>query len=65
MNSKDQKQIQESRAAVLLGISEEELRRLSEVAGVGQLKKTGQFEQKVYSYQELRQICLLAVPARH
>jgi hypothetical protein len=65
MNARDQKQIQESRAAVLLGMSEEELRRLSQMAGLGQVEKTGQFEQMVYSYEELRQICLLAVPARH
>lgn len=65
MNGREQKQIQESRAAVLLGMSEEELRRLSQMAGLGQVEKTGQFEQMVYSYEELRQICLLAVPARH
>jgi len=65
MNGKEQKQIQESRAAALLGMSEEELRRLSQMAGLGQVEKTGQFEQMVYSYEELRQICLLAVPARH
>jgi len=65
MNAKDQRQIQESRAAVLLGMSEEELRKLSQMAGLGQVEKTGQFEQMVYSYEELRQICLLAVPARH
>jgi hypothetical protein len=65
MNARDQKQIHESRAAALLGMSEEELRRLSQMAGLGQVEKTGQFEQMVYSYEELRQICLLAVPARH
>ena len=65
MNGREQKQIQESRAAALLGMSEEELRRLSQMAGLGQVEKTGQFEQMVYSYEELRQICLLAVPARH
>ena len=36
MNGKEQKQIQESRAAALLGMSEEELRRLSQMAGLGQ-----------------------------
>jgi hypothetical protein len=46
-------------------MSEEELRRLSQMAGLGQVEKTGQFEQMVYSYEELRQICLLAIPARH
>lgn len=61
MNAKDQKHVQESRAAVLLGISEEELRRLSQLAGLGQLETRGDFEQMVYSYEELRQICLLAV----
>ncbi len=65
MNGREQKQIQESRAAALLGMSEEELRRLSQMAGLGQVEKIGQFEQMVYSYEELRQICLLAVPARH
>ena len=65
MKANDQKQIQESRAAMLLGISEEELRELSQVAGLGQKEKTGQFEQMVYSYEELRQICLISVSARH
>ncbi len=65
MNGREQKQIQESRAAALLGMSEEELRRLSQMAGLGQVEKIGQLEQMVYSYEELRQICLLAVPARH
>ncbi len=65
MNITHQKEIKESRAAVLLGISEDELRRLSQVAGLGQLKRTGEFEQMVYSYEELRKICLLAVPARY
>lgn len=65
MNATGQKEIQESRAAVLLGISEEELRRLSQVAGLGRLKKIGEFEHMVYSYEELRKICLLAVPAGH
>ncbi len=65
MSVTSQKEIMESRAAVLLGISEDELRRLSQVAGLGQLKKIGEFEQMVYSYEELRQICLLTVPARH
>ncbi len=65
MSAREQKHIQESRAAVLLGMSEEELRRLSQMAGLGQVEKIGQLEQMVYSYEELRQICLLAVPARH
>jgi hypothetical protein len=61
----DQKQIAEWRAAILLGISEEELRRLSSLSGIGQVKNNGKLGQIVYTYEELRKICVLSVPQRH
>jgi hypothetical protein len=60
----DEKQIDERRAALLLGISEEELRRLATLSGIGQVKKNGELEQMVYTYEELRKICVLSVPQR-
>lgn len=60
-----EKQIDEVRAALLLGITEEELRRLSSLSGIGRPKTNGKPEPVVYTYEELRKICLLSVPLRH
>jgi hypothetical protein len=61
----DRKHVEGWRAALLLGISEEELRRISRLSGIGQLKSNGNVETRVYTYEELRKICVLSVPQRH
>ena len=40
-----------------------ELRRLSRLSGLGQLEKDERSEQMVYTYEELRRLCLLAAPS--
>lgn len=60
-----EKHIEEWRAAILLGISEEELRRLASLSGIGQMKSNGKLKQMVYTYEELRQICVFSVPQGH
>jgi len=53
------------RAAVLLGISEEELRRISHESGFGRTEMAGGEEDTYFTYEELRQICVLAVNTIH
>jgi len=61
VNSNGQERVDEHRAAVLLGLPKAELRRYSRVAGLGHLeKKDDQGQQVVFTYDELRLLCLLA-----
>ena len=53
------------RAAVLLGISEEELRRISHESGFGRTEMAGGEEDTFFTYEELRQICVLSVNTIH
>jgi hypothetical protein len=49
-------QVDERRAAVLMGISPAELRRLAEQAALGHVQDTGM----VFTYEELRRLSLMA-----
>ncbi len=60
MELRQQNRVDEHRAAVLLGLSTAELRRLSRLSGVGQIKNPGSDGQMIFTYEELRQLCLLA-----
>ncbi len=51
--------VDEHRAAVLLGLPESELRRYSRVSGLGHVESDGQAQKVVFTYEELRRICLL------
>jgi hypothetical protein len=53
------------RAAVLLGISEEELSRISHETGFGHTEVAGDREDTYFTYEELRQICVLSVNTVH
>ena len=53
------------RAAVLLGISEEELRRISHESGYGRTEVADGQEDTFFTYEELRQICVMAVQTVH
>ena len=53
------------RAAVLLGISEEELRRISHESGFGRTEAAGDEEDTYFTYEELRHICVLSVNTIH
>lgn len=52
--------VDEHRAAVILGMPESELRRYSRLSGAGHLESDGQGQKVVFTYEELRRICLLA-----
>lgn len=52
--------VDEHRAAVLLGMPKADLRRYSQVSGLGQLETDAQGPKMVFTYEELHRICLLA-----
>jgi hypothetical protein len=52
--------VNESRAAALLGLSTQKLRRLSEESGIGQLDVENGGAQLVFTYAELYRLCRLA-----
>lgn len=49
-------QVDERRAAVLMGISTVELRRLAQLASLGHARENGM----VFTYEELRRLSLMA-----
>lgn len=63
MGAHGQNRIDERRAAFLLGLSTAEVRRLSQRFGLGRLEKSDRSEQMVFTYDELRRLCLLTAPA--
>jgi hypothetical protein len=60
MSTETKEQVTEHRAATLLGISMTDIRRFARLSGLGRLKKDDQGEQVVFTYEELRRLCLLA-----
>ena len=50
-----------ARASHLLGIPEAELRRISEESGLGHVERAGDEEEIYFTYEELRQVLMLAV----
>jgi hypothetical protein len=65
MNKQEMKFVTRRRAAVLLGISEEELNRISSESGFGRTEIAGDQEDTFFTYEELRQICVLSVAHVH
>jgi hypothetical protein len=61
MNSQVPKYVTQGRAALLLGIPEDELCRLSHESGLGHKECAGDEEETFFTYDELRTICLLTV----
>ena len=61
MNSQVPKYVTQGRAALLLGISEDELARLSRESGLGHKECAGDQEEIFFTYEELRKICMLNV----
>jgi hypothetical protein len=55
------KEVDEKRAVVLTGLSTNDLRSLAREAALGHHATSG--DQLVFTYEELRQICLLAAHA--
>ncbi len=65
MNGQVPKYVTQGRAAVLLGIPEEELSRISDESGLGRRESAGSKAETFYTYEELRRICMLAVHQVH
>ena len=65
MKTEEFKYLTRRRAAMLLGLSEQELSRLSSESGFGHREISGQEEETYFTYEELRQICMLAVNHVH
>ena len=60
MSTNIREQVTEHRAAALLGLSMTEIRRFARLCGLGRLEKDDRGEQVVFTYEELRRLCLLA-----
>ena len=56
--------VSESRAAALLGLSTQKLRRLSELSGLGQQDVENGGTELVFTYAELYRLCRLAAEVR-
>src|SRR5258708_22151174 len=65
MNNQVPKYVTRGRAALLLGIEEEELRRISSESGLGHPESAGEEKETFFTYDELRQICLLSTQTVH
>ena len=65
MKTQEFKYVTRRRAAVILGLSEQELSRLSSESGFGHKEVVGQEEETYFTYEELRQICVLALNHVH
>ena len=57
------KYVTQGRAAMLLGIPEAELNRISRESGLGHVERAGSHEETFFTYEELRKICLIATHA--
>jgi len=65
MDSQVPKYVTRGRAAVLLGIPERELCRISSESGLGHMERAGDQEEIFFTYEELRKICLLCMHQVH
>jgi len=59
MNGNIQDRVDEHRAAVLLGMPKADLRRYSQASGLGHVESDECGQKVVFTYEELRRICLL------
>jgi len=60
MNKQVAKYVTQARACLLLGISEADFRRISKQSGLGRVERAGNEEETYFTYEELRQVCMLA-----
>jgi hypothetical protein len=65
MKTQEYKYVTHRRAALLLGLSEEELRDLSSESGLGLHETADGLEEIFFTYEDLRQICVLATQHVH
>ena len=59
------KYVTQGRASVMLGIPVSELRRISRESGLGRTEFAGNEQETFFTYEELRQICLLSQMVVH
>ena len=60
MNGHIPDRVDEHRAAVILGMPESDLRRYSRLSGMGHVEHDDKGQKVVFTYEELRRICLVA-----
>jgi hypothetical protein len=60
MNNQVPKYVTCGRASLLLGIPEDELNRISSQSGLGHTESAGEETETFFTYDELRQICLIS-----
>jgi hypothetical protein len=65
MNNQVPKYVTQGRASLLLGISEEELNRISSAAGLGHTERAGNQKETFFTYEELRAICQISTNPVH
>jgi hypothetical protein len=61
MDSSVPKYVTQGRAAMLLGIPEDELSRISSESGLGHTERAGDQQETFFTYEDLRKICLMTV----
>jgi hypothetical protein len=65
MDSQIPKYVTRGRAAVLLGIPENEILRISSESGLGHIERSGDQEEIFFTYEELQKICQLCMHQVH
>jgi hypothetical protein len=60
MDNQIPKYVTQARAAYLLGMSVEEISRISQETGIGHFERAGTQEERFFTYEELQKICMLA-----
>jgi hypothetical protein len=60
MDNQVPKYVTQGRASLLLGIPEDELSRISNESGLGHTERAGNQKETFFTYEELRQICVMA-----
>ncbi len=59
MKNQAPKYVTQARAAYLLGLPPAEISRISEEKGIGHYERAGNEEERFFTYEELRKICVL------
>jgi hypothetical protein len=60
MNNQIPKYVTQARAAYLLGLSVQEISRISQESGIGHVERAGNEVECFFTYEELQRICVLA-----
>ena len=63
-NNNITKFVTRARVPYLLGIPQQELRRISEASGLGRVEPAGNEEEMYFTYEEMRRICQFAYSVR-